>query len=119
MSAAPVYLDFAATSALRPPEVVDAVVAYLTDVGATPGRAGHARAVDAGRIAYRCRRALARLFGIPGDPGRIVFQRNATHALNTALWGLLDAGDVVVVSGTQGLRDGAPVNIVARAGNAG
>jgi membrane fusion protein (multidrug efflux system) len=31
----------------------------------------------------------------------------------------LEAGDVVVVSGTQSLRDGAPVNIVARAGGAG
>jgi membrane fusion protein, multidrug efflux system len=31
----------------------------------------------------------------------------------------VEAGDVVVVSGTQGLRDGAPVNIVARAGSAG
>ena len=96
MNAAPVYLDFAATSALRPPEVVDAMVAYLTDIGATPGRAGHARAVDAGRIAFRCRRALARLFGIPGDPGRIVFQLNATHALNTALHGILRPGDRLV-----------------------
>jgi hypothetical protein len=31
----------------------------------------------------------------------------------------VEAGDIVVVSGTQGLRDGAPVNIVARAGSAG
>jgi membrane fusion protein (multidrug efflux system) len=31
----------------------------------------------------------------------------------------IEAGDIVVVSGTQSLRDGAPVNIVARAGSAG
>ena len=92
----PVYLDFAATSALRPPEVVDAVCAYLRDVGATPGRSGHARAVDAGRIALRCRRSLAELFAIEGDPGRICFQLNATHALNTALAGTLRAGDRLV-----------------------
>jgi cysteine desulfurase/selenocysteine lyase len=91
-----VYLDYAATSAIRPAAVVDAVASYLRDVGATPGRAGHRRALDAGRVAFRCRRALADLFGIPGDPGRIAFQLNATHALNVALFGLAGAGDRVV-----------------------
>jgi cysteine desulfurase / selenocysteine lyase len=91
-----VYLDYAATCALRPEPVVEAVSAYLRDVGATPGRAAHSRAVSAGRIVLRCRRALAELFGIPGDPGRVVFQLNATHALNTALRGVLRPGDAVV-----------------------
>lgn len=92
------YFDHAATAAVRPPEVAAAVTHYLTDVGATPGRGGHRLAVEAGRIAFRCRRALAALLGIPGDPGRIVFTHNATHALNTALAGVLGAGDVVVVT---------------------
>lgn len=91
-----VYLDYAATSALRPPEVADAVYAFLTDVGATPGRSGHRRALAASRLALRCRVALARLFGVAGDPGRIAFQPNATYALNTALAGLLRPGDRVV-----------------------
>lgn len=93
-----VYLDYAATSAVRPPEVARAVANYLTHIGATPGRGGHRLAVEAGRIALRCRMALARLFGIPGDPGRIAFMHNATHALNTALGGVVRAGDVVVIS---------------------
>ncbi|HEX6587519.1 MAG TPA: aminotransferase class V-fold PLP-dependent enzyme [Longimicrobiales bacterium] len=93
-----VYLDFAATSALRPPEVVDAVTAFLRDVGATPGRGAYGRAADAGRMALRCRTRLARLFNIPGDPGRIGFMSGATHALNTALWGTLRRGDAVVVT---------------------
>lgn len=91
-----IYLDYAATAAVRPPEVAEAMVAYLRDVGATPGRSSHARALEAGRVALRCRRLLARLLGIPGDPGRITFHLNATHALNVALSGLLDAGDRVV-----------------------
>jgi selenocysteine lyase/cysteine desulfurase len=40
--------------------------------------------------------ALAELFGVSGDPGRIAFQFNATHALNTALAGTLRPGDAVV-----------------------
>ena len=38
-----IYLDYAATSAIRPEVVVEAVAAYLRDTGATPGRAGHRR----------------------------------------------------------------------------
>jgi cysteine desulfurase / selenocysteine lyase len=92
----PVYLDYAATSAVRPPEVTEAMVRYLRDVGATPGRAGHRRATEAGRIVLRCRRALAALFNAPGDPGRVTLHLNATHALNAALAGVLRPGDRVV-----------------------
>lgn len=91
-----VYLDYAATCAVRPEPVVEAVARYLRDVGATPGRAGHRRAVQAGRVVLRCRRALAQLFNLPGDPGRVTFHLNATQALNTALFGLLRPGDRVV-----------------------
>jgi cysteine desulfurase / selenocysteine lyase len=52
--------------------------------------------VEAGRIVFRARRALASLFNAPGDPGRVTFQLNATHALNAALFGLLAPGDRVV-----------------------
>jgi cysteine desulfurase / selenocysteine lyase len=91
-----VYLDYAATSAIRPPEVADAMSAYLRDVGATPGRAAHRRSLDAGRVVFGCRRLLAELFALPGDAGRLAFQPNATQALNTALFGTLRPGDRVV-----------------------
>ena len=91
-----IYLDYAATSAVRPAEVTDAVARYLREVGATPGRSGHHLAVEAGRIAFRCRAALARLFGAHGDPGRIAFFPNATWALNAALHGLFRPGDRIV-----------------------
>lgn len=92
------YMDFAATSAVRPPEVLRAVNEYMENCGASPGRGGHRRAVDASRVAFRCRMAIARLLNLPGDPGRLAFMFNATHALNTALWGTLQQGDAVVIS---------------------
>ena len=94
----PHYLDYAATSAIRPPEVARAMAAFLGGVACTPGRGGHSGAVEAARLAFRCRRALSRVLGFPGDPGRIAFMHNATHALNTALWGLLGPRDVLVIS---------------------
>ena len=74
------------------------MAAFLDGVACTPGRGGHSGAVEAARLAFRCRRALSQALGLPGDPGRIAFMHNATHALNTALWGLLGPGDVLVIS---------------------
>ncbi|HEX2204262.1 MAG TPA: aminotransferase class V-fold PLP-dependent enzyme, partial [Longimicrobium sp.] len=111
-----VYLDYAATSAPRPDAVADAVAAYLRDVGATPGRSGHRLAVEAGRVALRCRRALAALFGVRGDPGRIAFQPNVTYALNAALLGLLEPGDRVVRTRYDHNAIRRPVAALARRG---
>lgn len=92
------YLDYAATAAVRPPEVADAVHHFLTEVGASPGRGGYARSVESGRIAFRCRRSVARVLGLPGDPGRIAFMMNATHALNTAIHGVMQEGEAMVIT---------------------
>src|SRR5262249_17297774 len=71
---------------------------FLTDCGASAGRGGHTAAVEAERITFRCRRAVQKVLRLPGDPGRTAFMMNATHALNTALWGVLDPGDAVVIT---------------------
>ncbi len=92
------YLDYAATSAIRPREVAEAVNVFLLGVGASPGRGGYAASVDSGRICFRARRRLAQLLGVRGDPGRITFGMNATHALNTAIYGVLRPGDTVVIT---------------------
>lgn len=108
------YLDFAATSALRPPSVGRAVAAFLTECGASTGRGRHSAALEAERTAFRCRRAIARVLGVPGDPGRIAFTFNATHALNTALWGLLGPEATVVVSQFDHNSVLRPVHALAR-----
>lgn len=95
------YLDFAATSALRPPAVSAAVAHYLSDIGASAGRGGHRLANEAGRVALRCRQRLAALLGVPGDAGRITFAANATLALNTAMWGTVGRGERIVVTALE------------------
>ncbi len=93
------YLDYAATSAARPQAVASAMADFLTEEGASPGRGGYAAALASGRRALACRRAVQRVLGVGGgDPGRVAFFQNATYALNTALWGTLGPGDVLVVS---------------------
>jgi cysteine desulfurase family protein len=93
-----VYMDFAATAAIRPPVVSHAVASFLDSVGATAGRGAHRLSIEAGRLALQCRQRIARLLGIPGDPGRIAFMFNATHALNTAIAGTVRRGNRVVVT---------------------
>jgi cysteine desulfurase / selenocysteine lyase len=92
------YLDYAATAAVRPPEVAEAMRTFLLEVGASPGRGGHALSLESGRIALRCRREVGAVLGAKGDPGRIAFTLNATHALNSALYGVVRPGDAIVLT---------------------
>lgn len=94
------YLDNAATSWPKPDCVGEAMVRFLRDVGANPGRSGHRRAHEAERLRYAVRERLARLFGLR-DPLRIIFALNATAALNLAIHGLLPPGSHAIVSGLE------------------
>jgi len=95
-----IYFDNAATSWPKPPGVAEAMLHFLNQVGANPGRSGHRLSVEAGRIVYQVREALATLFNVR-DPLRIVFAANATEALNLALRGYLHAGDHVITASME------------------
>ncbi len=95
-----IYLDNAATSWPKPPQVAAAMHRFLDEVGATPGRSGHRLSVEAGRAVLEAREAVAELFSVT-DPLRVVFTSNATEALNTVLLGLPVSGDHVIASGLE------------------
>ena len=95
-----IYFDNAATSWPKPPGVGDAVVRFLDEVGANPGRSAHRLSVESARIVYGAREAVAELFNAP-DPLRVVFGLNVTEALNLALRGFLRPGDHVVTSSIE------------------
>lgn len=95
-----VYLDNAATSWPKPPGMMEAMVEYNRFIGASPGRSGHTRSVDAGRVLIDARQAVAKLFGVP-DVLRVIFTKNATEALNIVISGLLGEGGHAVVTGME------------------
>lgn len=95
-----IYLDNAATSWPKPPGVAEAMVRFLRDVGANPGRSGHARSNEAERIRLDAREAVAALFGV-SDPLRVVFTAGATAALNLVVHGLLTPGAHVVTTAME------------------
>lgn len=92
-----VYMDNAATSFPKPQSVTDAMVHFMTEVGADPGRSRHDKSMEASVIVDGTRKKLARLFNIP-DPKRIVFTLNATESLNTVIYGVLNPGDHVIIT---------------------
>lgn len=95
-----IYLDNAATSFPKPPEMMAAMNKYQDEIGANPGRSGHGRSIDAGRVLYETREALAQLLNIE-DPLRIILTKNSTEALNIALLGALSSGDHVITTSME------------------
>ena len=95
-----IYLDNAATSFPKPPQVMEAMIHFMTKVGANPGRAGHTLAKKAEQIVQHARESIAQLFNIP-DTQRIVFTMNVTESINTVLYGFLNDGDHVVTTAME------------------
>lgn len=95
-----IYFDNSATSWPKPPEVAEAMVHFLNDVGANPGRSGHTRAVEASQIVYGARENLARLFNVE-QPEQIIFTKNITEALNCVLFSLVKPGDHVITTSME------------------
>ncbi len=92
-----IYLDNAATSYPKPPQVLRAMTGVMEKAGANPGRGGHRLALQAGRIVERCREIAAEMMHAPG-PERVIFTRCCTESLNLAITGMLHPGDEVICS---------------------
>jgi cysteine desulfurase family protein len=95
-----IYLDNAATSWPKPPEVLRGMTDALERSGGNPGRSGHRLSIEAARLIYDTRELLADFFN-SGDPLGVIFAGNATHALNLAIYGLLRPGDRVVTTSME------------------
>jgi selenocysteine lyase/cysteine desulfurase len=110
-----IYLDNAATSWPKPPEVIKAMADALEYSGGNPGRSGHRLAIEAARIVYDTRETVASFFNLE-DPLRVIFTNNATHAINIVLNGLLKPGDSVVVSSMEHNAVMRPLRALERQG---
>lgn len=91
-----IYLDSAATSLWHPKEAEERMMQALRGCG-NAGRGAHDATLDAGRVVFETRMRLAELFHAE-SPERIAFTCNDTEALNTAIFGLLEAGDHVITT---------------------
>ncbi|QGZ99191.1 MULTISPECIES: aminotransferase class V-fold PLP-dependent enzyme [Dehalobacter] len=94
-----IYLDHAATSFHKPPEVAKAVYRALQGIG-NSGRGAHSASLDASRLVYHTREVISELFNV-GDPSRVVFTCNATESLNLAIQGLLKSGEHCITTAIE------------------
>lgn len=91
-----IYLDSAATSFYRPPQVAEAVAEAIRSIG-NCSRGVHREALAGARIVFETRQLIAQLFHAPG-PEQVAFTANATESLNIAVKGLIAPGDRVVTT---------------------
>ena len=99
-SSPPIYLDNAATSFPKPPEVTEAIHRLIQDISLSPGRSAHRFSLAASRVIFEARELVADFFGCP-DSSRVVFTSNVTEALNVGIFGLLAPGDQVLTTGME------------------
>lgn len=91
-----IYFDNAATGGRKPDQVLTAVSSAIK-VCANPGRGGHKLAIACANLVQSCRNALNTFFGGYGYD-RVVFTKNCTEALNTAIFGTLKQGDHAIAT---------------------
>ncbi len=99
-SSPPIYLDNAATSFPKPPEVGETMHRLIQEISLSPGRSAHRFSLAAGRVIFGARERIADFFGCP-DSSRVVFTSNVTEALNVGIFGLLAPGDEVLTTGME------------------
>ena len=91
-----IYLDNAATTMRKPPQVGEAVLQAMNTMG-NASRGAHREALTASRIVYNTRLKLAELFHC-ARADRVAFTCNSTEALNIAISGTLAPGDHVITT---------------------
>lgn len=89
-----VYLDNAATTYPKPPEIVKAVSDSFKYTG-NPGRARTDYPKKPRRSSNNCRESVAGLFSANAE--NVAFTMNATQALNYAIKGLTEHGDHLLI----------------------
>lgn len=86
-----IYLDNAATTLHKPPQVAEAVKTAVLTAG-NAARGAHGASMQASHTVFETRQKLARLLGCP-RADHVVFTANSTMALNMAIQGILSPED--------------------------
>lgn len=92
-----IYLDNAATTFPKPPQVLQEMIDNYALLGVSPGRGSYDLATRCAHFVEGVRGQVAGFFGAE-DPLRVVFSYNSTDALNTIIMGLSEPGCHVVTS---------------------
>jgi cysteine desulfurase family protein len=95
-----IYLDNAATTFPKPPKVYSSVMNYMMNIGANPGRGGHAASLEGSRIVFKCREALMNLFSFDKIEN-VIFTSNITASLNILIKSIVKEGWHVITTSME------------------
>lgn len=95
-----IYFDNACTSFPKPSSVSEAMVDYITGIGANINRGCYDNAYSVEETVYETRDMINNLFNAD-DPKNVIFTKNVTESLNFIIKGLLKPGDHVLVSSME------------------
>lgn len=95
-----VYLDNAATTYPKPKEVYSAVMNYMTNIGASPGRGGYSNALEGNRVVFRGRESLMNFFNFD-KLENVIFTPNITASLNTLIKSVVKNGWHVITTSME------------------
>lgn len=109
-----IYFDNAATTKSKPKEVVDAVVYAMTNIG-NSSRGVYSESLSADRIVFECRKKISNFFNV-GDYRRVIFTKNATEALNTAIFGIFCPNDHIITTVSEHNSVLRPINYMKKRG---
>lgn len=88
-----IYFDNAATGGFKVHAAISAAESVIKFLSANPGRSGHRLSATGAKIVAECREVLAN--GFSADAANVIFTKNCTEALNTAIFGLPLKGKVL------------------------
>ena len=109
-----INFDNAATTYPQPLSVRQTVTQAMTRYGGNAGRGGHVLTDRTSRMVYAVREAAAEFFD--AKPENTILCLNCTHALNTAIQGILEPGDHVIISSLEHNSVYRPVAALVKSG---
>ncbi len=90
-----IYLDNAATSFPKPPEVLEEMLETYSRLGVLPGKQSYGPAAACDRYLEEARSQIAAFFG-SRNPEKVLFAYNSTAALKAIIHGLAEPGSHVI-----------------------
>lgn len=109
-----IYLDNAATTYPKPPEVIRTFQSAFNEAYGNAGRGAHLAARRGAELVFETRCAIANAFGSACE--RCVFTTNATHALNLAIKSLTPDNSHILLSDIEHNAVLRPVASLAKRG---
>ena len=107
------YLDNAATSFPKAPDVAQSIANYLTNIGCNANRGAYAASFEVEDKVYETRELICELMNFK-QPEHVIFTKNITESLNVLIKGLLKEDDHVIISSMEHNAVMRPLNALSK-----